>query len=141
MWSTQCRSAELAEVQGHGHTICVKSPSSPPQTRERTLGKSHCHSSAQPQETKGAPGDGVGETGQARKAWSPALPGTDTTILSVLLSFRPSVLLSFRPSILPFLDCFQPLPSKLFLLALPVSEARQMHGCPLPPGQRPGDPL
>lgn len=39
--------------------------------------------------------------------------------------------LSFRPSILPSLDCSQPLPSKLFLLALPVSEARQMHGCPL----------
>lgn len=96
-WSTQSRSAELAEVQGHGHTICVKSLSSPAQTMERMLGRSHCHSPDQLQETN------VIEVGNApRKAWSLALPSTDTV-----------------PSFFGW-----------FLALAFVSEARQTHGCP-----------
>lgn len=62
VWSNQCRSYEPAEVQDRGHTICVKSPSSPPQTKERTLERSHCRCSAGPQKTKGAGRDDRGET-------------------------------------------------------------------------------
>lgn len=91
VWSTQCRSDELAEVQGRGRTICVKSPSSPPQTKERTLERPHGHSSVQPQKTKGAASrDEVGETRQAREAWVWALPSTASGKHSSLLPWRVS---------------------------------------------------
>lgn len=105
VWSTQCKSSELAEVQGRGHTICVKSPSSPPQTRERLLGRPPYCSSAQPQETKGA---GGGRVGQSRCR--------PCQVQALLLH--------------PSLDCFWPWALYTFSLALPASEARQTHGCP-----------
>lgn len=107
VWSTQCRAAEPAEVQGPGHSICVKSPSSPPQTRERMLGRPHCHSSAQPQEST-AEGD-VGGTRQTWKAWSSALTSKDTT-----------------PSSLPW--AVSGLCLEHLLLALTGSESRQTMG-------------
>lgn len=101
VWSTQCRSGELAEVQGRGHTICVKSLSSPPQTRERMLGRSHCYSSAQPKETKGRGKVVWGKQGRQGK------PGHPPCQVQALLLH-------------PSLDYFRPLP-----------ETRQTHGCPL----------